>query len=78
MRKIVHALLQGRDRETGGDDFQAVAFVMENPRHSSQFDCAEHIESIDWIEERTGLDFTPDSDAVEVDELESEPGELFE
>lgn len=46
--------------QDGGGHARAIAFVAENRRYSQPFDFAALIKSIDWIEERTGLNFMPD------------------
>ena len=48
------------DQDGGWD---AIAFVMENRKYVRPFDFATFIRSIDWIEERAGVDFMPDLDA---------------
>lgn len=50
---------------------RAIAFVAENRRYTRPFDFAALIKSIDWIEERTGLNFMPDLSTTEEAELES-------
>lgn len=59
-------------------DWKTVGFVLENERHSQRagpFD--PFIRSVDWIEERTGLDFLPDLGPAALD-LEANPGEPFD
>lgn len=52
----------GQDPSSG--NWEAIAFVMENtdyPRQSDEdYDFTPFIRSIDWIEQRTGIDFMPD------------------
>ena len=60
-----------------GRNARAVAFVMENRNHSRPFVFEDSIESIDWIEERTGIDFMPGLSASLEEQLERRPGRLF-
>lgn len=55
-------------RENGAP--KAIAFVMENRTYPAPFDFSEFIRSVDWIEERAGVDFMPDLDADEEEDLE--------
>ncbi len=64
--------------------WQANAYVLENIRHDNvrgdAYDLAPFVRSIEWIEDRTGLNFMPqlDSDNRQLaDRLESEPGALW-
>lgn len=55
--------------------FRAVAFVLENRPYERPFRFEEHVRSIRWIEERTGLDFFPDLvDPLLAEELEGQEG----
>lgn len=41
-------------------DWESIAFVMENRRYERPFRLEQFLQSIDWIEERTGIDFMAD------------------
>lgn len=65
-------------------DWQANAFVLENIEHEhvtgDAYDFTPYVRSIEWIEERTGLNFMPklDSDNPDLAErLESDPAALW-
>lgn len=62
---------------TEGGRRKAIAFVFENRKHRSPHDWPSFIQSIDWIEERTGLDFMPDLNPVEQQRLESQPAAMW-
>lgn len=64
--------------EVGDQKFRAVAFVMENRKHARPFVFEDFIESINWIEERTGINFMPGLSTSIEKELERQPGELFQ
>ena len=64
--------------QTAGQQFKAVAFVLENRVYPSGTEFDTLIQSIDWIEQRTGLNFMPGLDAQQEQQLESQPGRLFE
>ena len=68
--KIVYA-------QDGADTWRAVAFVLENRAFPRPFNFTDHIKPIDWIEERTGIDFLPDLDPALEAQLEAQPGVLF-
>lgn len=69
-----YKIVYGQD---AAGEWRAVAFVHENRAYPRPFDFAAHIQPIDWIEERAGIDFLPDLDpALEV-RLEGQPGTLF-
>ncbi|MCK6478686.1 MAG: DNA/RNA non-specific endonuclease [Planctomycetes bacterium] len=57
----------------------AQAFVLENRKHESAeaADWSVFIRSIDWVEERTGLDFMPLLDVTEEERLEREASVLW-
>jgi len=60
-------------RKTDRGESRAVGFVMENQKKqfAKPFKFEKFIESIDVIEERTGLNFLPDLDARTEDQLET-------
>lgn len=64
--------------QTANQEFKAVAFVFENRAYPSDSDFADFIRPIDWIEERTGLNFMPGLDSAAEQQLESQTGSLFE
>src|SRR5262249_29635414 len=43
--------------------WESLAFVYENTSYPKDEDPENHLQSIDWIEERTGFDFMPDAKA---------------
>lgn len=59
--------------------FRAVAFVMENRKHSSaeEGDLAQFIRPIDWVEQRTGLNFMPELDPLQEQQLEGTAGTMW-
>lgn len=62
-----------------GGEWQAIAFVIENKKPPAGAQHDGYIKSIDWIEERTGLNFFPDLDPAQEAALEgTEPAMWFE
>lgn len=61
-----------------GGQPRAVAFVTENRGYPKPFDFAGLVEPIDWLEERTGLDFLPSLDPLTEPQLEAAPGTLWD
>lgn len=59
------------------DEWRAVAFVLENRGYPRPFDFSRDIQTIDWIEERTGIDFFPDLDPITEPQVEGQPGTLW-
>jgi endonuclease G len=57
--------------------WEAIAFVMENRKHTSPHDFAESIVAIDWIEESAALNFFPDMDPSDQRELEKDPASMW-
>jgi DNA/RNA endonuclease G (NUC1) len=55
-----------------GTQQSAIAFVAENKRPASQWRFTNGIVSIDWLEERAGLNFMPDLDPADETTLESQ------
>jgi DNA/RNA endonuclease G (NUC1) len=51
-------------------EWQAIGFVIENKRFHRPFDFASFIKPVDWIEERTGLDFFPELGPQDEERLE--------
>lgn len=64
--------------KTAGEKLIAVAFVMENRAHPNSAPLTDFIASIDWIEERTGLNFMPKLDAETEGLLERQKGVMFD
>jgi endonuclease G, mitochondrial len=64
--------------KTSSGGFKTVAFVLPNEKHKGPEDFTVFIQSIDWIEEHTGLDFMPKLTSAQEEELERHPGKLFE
>jgi endonuclease G len=63
-------------KDTSGT-WQAIALVLENRDYKRPYEFKQYIKSIDWIEQRTGLDFMPDLDPVEERRLEREPSPMW-
>jgi endonuclease G, mitochondrial len=63
--------------QTADGQYKAVAFVLENKKYTGTPDFKTFIKSIDWIEQRTGLNFMPMLDQATEQRLEKEPGQLF-
>lgn len=64
----------------GKDDrnqWRAVGFVVENRAYDKKTKFADVIQSISWIEERTGLTFMPDLDDATQNKLKRNKGALF-
>ncbi|HEX9940426.1 MAG TPA: DNA/RNA non-specific endonuclease [Thermoanaerobaculia bacterium] len=61
-----------------GENWRAVAFVLENRGYSQPYRFEEYLEPVDWIEERTGLDFLPDLDPLAEPEVEGRVGTLLD
>jgi len=61
-----------------GDKATCVGYVLENRKHPNQspHDFSQYIKSVDWIEERAGINFMPDLDPQKERELEGKPGRL--
>jgi DNA/RNA endonuclease G (NUC1) len=57
-------------RRAKGGPWEAIAFVMENKPYSKPFQFDKYIQSIEWIERRTGIDFNPDMPLAEQWKLE--------
>lgn len=51
--------------------WEAIAFVLENRGYSRPYNFQHHVQSIDWIEARTGLDFIPTMPRPQQDPLEA-------
>jgi DNA/RNA endonuclease G (NUC1) len=74
-----YKILVARDHGTE----QAVAFVMENKVYAIEsdqdYDFAPFISSIDWLEERAGINFMPELDgSADEGRLEGDPGTVWE
>jgi endonuclease G, mitochondrial len=63
-------------RRDGGQT-RAIAFVAENRGYPKPFDLASLITSIDWVEERAGIDFMPDLPDAEQTQLEAQPSAMW-
>jgi endonuclease G len=57
--------------------WQSIAFVMENRKYLKPYDFSKYIKSIEWIQERTGINFMPELDAVEQKRLERNTSPLW-
>jgi endonuclease G len=49
--------------KNSSDEWQSIAFVMDNKNHGEDEPFEQHIQSIDWIEERAGFNFMPNMQA---------------
>lgn len=58
-------------------EWEAIAFLLENRGYPKPWDFSTYIESVDWIEERTGLNFMPDLDPVEEQRLERQRASMW-
>jgi endonuclease G len=59
-----------------GTDLMAIAFVAENKKPVSGWSWTKAITTIDWLEERAGLNFMPDLDPTHEAALEGVAGEI--
>jgi DNA/RNA endonuclease G (NUC1) len=64
-------------KRPGTNTFEAMAFVAENVGHERPFDFAGLLVSIDWLEDRTGIDFLPNLTAAEEQRLERDVSALW-
>ena len=62
--------------ETSGQ-WRAVGFVVENRSYDKKTKFEDVIQSISWIEERTGITFMPDLDDSVQTRLKRNKGQLF-
>jgi endonuclease G, mitochondrial len=69
--KIVVAQFAGESQS------RAIAFVMDNGAQKTPFDFAKDIVAIEWLEERTGLNFMPLLTGPEKDRLEHAPSPMW-
>lgn len=58
-------------------ELQATAFVIENRKPPSPYGLVDFVQSIAWVEERTGFDFLPELDPGQAEALESQPGSVW-
>lgn len=63
--------------EDDNGQWQAIAFVMAHRRYDGPQDFSNFIESIDWIEKQTALDFMPNLNPIEANNLESQPSAMW-
>jgi len=61
----------------GQGTWQAIGFVMENRKYQKPYRFADYIQAIEWIEQRTGLNFMPELDTLEQRRLEHTPSVLW-
>ncbi len=61
-----------------GGKASCVGFVLENKKHptGAPHNFSQYIKSVDWIEERAGINFMPDLNPQKERELEAKPGLL--
>ena len=64
--------------QTADQQLKAVAFVLENHSYAATVEFDTFVRPIDWIEERTGLNFMPGLDVAMEQQLERQAGQLFE
>ena len=57
--------------------WESIAFVLENRKYPKPYDFAKYIRSIDWIQQRTGIDFMPELDVLEQKRLEQNATRLW-
>lgn len=60
-----------------GEQWKAVAFVLQNMKQDTPDDFSPFVRPIRWVEEHTGLDFMPDLDPLTANDLESSPQALW-
>jgi endonuclease G, mitochondrial len=58
-------------------EWQTIGFVMENKAYKRPFQFADSIKPVDWIEQRTGIDFMPNLSAQEEKRLERLPAHIW-
>jgi endonuclease G len=63
--------------EQGSTEYEAIAFVAENRAYDNDFPLQNLVKSIDWIEERTGLNFMPGLRTAERKRLETTEADLW-
>lgn len=63
--------------EKSSGKWEAIAFVLENVAHKKPFNFAQYIKSIDWIEERTGIDFLPDLSPADETTVEAQASTMW-
>lgn len=66
-----------------GEEWEAIAFVFPNKKYAKPYRLELHQTTVDWIEERTGLDFFPNLSATPntlplVNKLESQKAAMWE
>lgn len=64
-------------KSSGSGQLQAIGFVLENRRYTNKKIGQEDVRSINWIEERTGLDFMPNLSTALEAQLEADDGTLW-
>lgn len=64
--------------QTSDGRWKAAAFVLENRPYKVTEKLEICLKAIDWIEERTGLNFMPRLDPAMEEQLERKPGSMFE
>jgi DNA/RNA endonuclease G (NUC1) len=57
--------------------WQSIAFVLENRKYSRPYDFVPFIKPIEWVEQRTGINFMPELDALEKKRLEHSASDLW-
>jgi endonuclease G len=57
--------------------WETIAFVMENRPYKRPYHFEDFIKSVDWVEQRTGIDFMPMLSAQEEKRLEREPSPIW-
>lgn len=58
-------------------EWQVIGFVMQNRPYKRPFQLEESIKAIDWIEQRTGLDFMPQLAPADEKRLERTPANIW-
>jgi endonuclease G len=69
-----YKIVVGQDE---GGAWRAVAFVFENRKYEKTEKLEDTVRSVEWIQERTGIDFMPELDEELERKLEREPGAIW-
>ena len=63
--------------QNANDEWQAIAFIAANKKPTAGWKFPAGIVSIDWLEERAGIDFLPDLTPAEEAALEAKPSPMW-
>jgi DNA/RNA endonuclease G (NUC1) len=64
--------------QNADDEWRAIAFFADNKKPPAGWKFTDGIVAIDWLEERTGLNFMPDATPQEEAALESKPSPMWQ